>query len=468
MTATLWMLATLMGAAQAEPSTAEVLKELRKIESAGYRQNVGELRLEYQKQVQKRPGDPTLRVYLAWCEYPSDESWNQFKALTQQFPDNAWAHLGMGLVYAKWKMKQQALAEYDGILKRDPKFYPAITATADLLMHEGDVAGAEKKYRATLALADDAAAHAGLGRLLLSQGKKDQAVPELEKAVAQWPDQPAVLRALLALELEGKRTAKAIEVASRISELAPRDREIRKTLADLRFESGDKAGAAQEYERMLRLGNPEAPVLQRLAELYRALDKTDDEQRTLQLLSTLDRSNPAPNIRIAEISLAKDALEAAEGQLVEALERDPKSTVAHLMAGKLKEKKGVLHEALEHYRQAGSEGAPLAADLEKRIELPKKPVKGSVDAIYGAVAKDLGQFLAVRQKANPKLAGGVLKYRVKVLADGRIEGVEVIDDTVGDPLLTAHVYFGLKEATFPKQRREPVFEFEVAGKKGKK
>jgi Tfp pilus assembly protein PilF len=468
MTAAIVVVATLFTAAPSGPPTAEVLKELRKIESAGYRQTSGELRLGYTKQAQQRPGDPTLRVYIAWCDYPSDDSWNQFKAITQQFPDNNWAHLGMGLVYAKWKMKQQAQAEYDGILSRDAKFYPAITATADLLLANGDAAGAEKKYREALAIADDAGAHAGLGRLLLSQGKKEQAVPELEKAVAQWPDQPAVLRALLTLELEEKRTAKAVEVASRIAELAPRDREIRKTLADLRYEQGDQAAAAQEYERLLRLGNPEAPVLARLAELYKGLDKPDDEQRTLQLLAAMDRTNPAPNIRIAELSMAKDATEAAEGQLAEALERDPKNVTAHLMAGKLKQKKGVLHEALEPFRPAGRAGQAQAAELEKKIEMPKKPAKGSVDAIYGAVAKDLGEFLVQRQKANPKLAGGILKYRVKVLADGQIEGVEVIDDTVGDPLLTAHVYFGLKEATFPKQRREPVFEFEVAGKKGKK
>ena len=51
------------------------------------------------------------------------------------------------------------------------------------------------------------------------------------------------------------------------------------------------------------------------------------------------------------------------------------------------------------------------------------------------------------------------------MADGVIQAVEVVGDTVGDPVLTGHAYFALRDATFEKRKREPVFEFELGKKK---
>ena len=44
---------------------------------------------------------------------------------------------------------------------------------------------------------------------------------------------------------------------------------------------------------------------------------------------------------------------------------------------------------------------------------------------------------------------------------------DVLTDEVGDPILIAHAYFSLKDAVYPKKKREPVFEFEMGEKKGK-
>ncbi len=126
-----------------------------------------------------------------------------------------------------------------------------------------------------------------------------------------------------------------------------------------------------------------------------------------------------------------------------------------------------MFDALNAYRAASKAEGPAvedakkeAGELEKKIKLPAKPAKGSVDAIYGAVAKGLQDFYLERKKANPKLAGD-LKVRVRVKATGEVESVDLASDTVGDPLLAAHLYFALSDAVYPKQKREPVFEFEL-------
>lgn len=53
-------------------------------------------------------------------------------------------------------------------------------------------------------------------------------------------------------------------------------------------------------------------------------------------------------------------------------------------------------------------------------------------------------------------------------AEGVVESSEVVEDTLGDPLLAGHAVFALRDAEFEKKRREPVFEFELGPvKKGK-
>lgn len=447
---------------------AQTLRELHAIESAAWLAAVDERRVKLREQTAKAPSDPMLRLYLAWCDFPSDETWNQLKATAQQYPDHPWIQWGMGRIYVKWKMKDQALAAFNGILKRDAGFFPAVTGLGEVALQAQDAAGAEAKFRESLKLGEDPAAHAGLGLALLQQGKKDEGRTELEKAMAAWPEQPAVLEALSALYAEAKDLQGAVTVAQKRCELAPKDRSARTTLANLRFELGQKSEAAQEYERLLRLGNPEPALVERLAGLYRELKNAEGEERTLNVLAGLQKSNPAPSLRMAQLSEELEKLEAAEGHLLEAIARDDANAQAHLALARLREKKGVQVEAIEEYRKAAAAGAPdaaAAADaIEASFKLAKRPAKGSVDAIYNSVAYSLNKLAQERRAVSPKLEGK-LKLRVRVDSGGVVKGVDVLEDTVKDPMLLGHAWGSLRNASYPKQKREPIFEFELT--KGK-
>ena len=54
---------------------------------------------------------------------------------------------------------------------------------------------------------------------------------------------------------------------------------------------------------------------------------------------------------------------------------------------------------------------------------------------------------------------------MRISKEGVVEGVDVLEDTLKDPLLLGHVYFGLRDAEYSKQKGEPVFEFELGAKK---
>ena len=297
--------ASLITAAPTLPPPAEVLQELRRIESASLKGKGDDLRLKYQDLARSRPSDVQLRIYLAWVVLPSDDSWNQLKAIAAINPDNPWVHLGMGRTYTAWKMRDQAKAEYQTILAKDPKFSAAIVGMAELMLLGGDLKGAEAQFKASLALYDDPRAHAGLGLTLLEAGKAADARVELDKAIKGWGEQPAVLRALLKIHLEAKDAPATTDTAARLAELDPKDPEVRRILADLRFDEGNKAEAAKEYERWLRVAAPTADVLARLETLYADLKDAEGEERTLQLHASFEKTNPAPSVRLAALAEAK-------------------------------------------------------------------------------------------------------------------------------------------------------------------
>src|SRR4051794_26607284 len=105
-----------------------VVKELQDITASQLKGSVGERRLAYEELVRKLPSDPLARVYLAWCDLPSDEAWNQLKGISTINPDNPWVHYGMGQIYTLWKMKDPAKTELETVLKGNANFYPAIVA----------------------------------------------------------------------------------------------------------------------------------------------------------------------------------------------------------------------------------------------------------------------------------------------------------------------------------------------------
>lgn len=454
------------------PPVAETMLELQKIEAAGYHQGaVDTFRIKYQDLARTRPGDAMPRVFVAWCTLPSDDSWNQLKAIATIYPDNPWVRYGMGRIYTTWKsMSDLARTEFEAVLKKDPRFFPALVGLGDVARAKKDYAVAEEKYRAALAIAaNDPFARAGLGLVLAAQDKKPEALVELKKAIAALPEQPAAVNVLVKLATEAK-DPDVVKAAEALCELRPKDREVRKLLADLRFDGGDKPGAAKEYERLVRLGNPELGVLQRLASLHRELADVDAEERTLQVIAALDEKDTSSNLRIAELRFAKKDFEGAEGQWLEALARDAKLVAAHEGLAKSKLEQGRLNEGLEELRQVAkldpSKAAEQIATLEGQFELPKRKPRGKLDNVFWSVHASLTKFFEKKKAAKPALEG---KYRIRVRlsAESTVLGVDVLEDTVKDPELLGHVYFGLMDAEYVKQPKgEPVFEF-ILGKKGK-
>jgi tetratricopeptide (TPR) repeat protein len=448
------------------PPTAQVMARLRELETAALGGNGQALRDQLQSQVERSPRDWMLRVYAAWCVMPSDTAWNELKDISLHAQDMPWPNLGMARVYVAWKMRDLADQELKIALKKSPGFYPALVVQGDMARIAGHPDAAAALYRQALEAADDPAAHAGLGLTLLAQGKTADAKVELAKGVDAWPSQPDALAALADLAVREKDAASAMKRYRQLLALSPKDKRARRALADQAFDAGDKTAAAPEYLRLVEEGDADPEVIRRLGTMMDQIKTSPSAERVFFKMADADASSPEPYYRLADLAEAQGDLARAEKRLVSASARAPKDPAPQVRLARLRAKREQFAGALEAYRAAQALG-PLPADataeltaLVGKLMLPAAPARGSLDKIYAQVSTSLNALYQERVKELPDLSGS-LKLRVTVGDDGRASAVDMVEDSVKDPLLAGHASLALQEAQYPKQRREPVFEFEL-------
>ncbi|HEY6400705.1 MAG TPA: tetratricopeptide repeat protein, partial [Blastocatellia bacterium] len=98
-------------------------------------------------------------------------------------------HFSLGVAYLRTGRNQEALRAFERELRRLPRDYWTLYYLAFLNDAEGRLDAAREKAQLALALQPRSAdACALLGKVLLKQGKAAEAVPPLETAVAQNPN----------------------------------------------------------------------------------------------------------------------------------------------------------------------------------------------------------------------------------------------------------------------------------------
>lgn len=447
-------------------STAEVLARLRQLETAALKGEGLKHRDEFQQQIARSPRDWMLRVYAAWCAMPSDTSWNELKDVSLRAQDMAWPHVGMARIYLSWKMRDLADGELKIALKKVPGFYPALIVQGDAARTAGQHDAAIALYRQALLAADDPGARAGLGLSLNAQGRSAEARAELTRAVDAWPAQPEALAALADLAMAEKDAAAASRRYRQMLELSPKDKKARRALADLAFDGGDKATAAAEYLLIIEGGDTDAEVVRRLGTMVDQVRTSPSAERIFLKLADLEPNSAEPYRLLAELAEAQGDLERAEKRLIAAGRRAPKDVSVLVRLARLQTRRERYAEAVESYRAAQAlGGAPPEAAAEvtalaTKLMLPAAAPKGSLDRIHKQVSSSLNALYAERVKEEPDLSG-ILKVRVAIGEDGRAQAVDLVGDTVKDPLIAGHAYLALKDAQYPKQKREPTFEFDL-------
>jgi tetratricopeptide (TPR) repeat protein len=458
---------------EALPPESEVMEMLRKIETERLRGSLGKLRIQLESQTLENPADVMLPVYKAWLSFPADTCWNALKASSALHPENPWPYVGMGLIYVRWGMLEEARGPISTVLQMDPRLAAALWADALRLQAKGQLAEAEARFHEALVSRDEPWIRADLGLLLAKQkGRELEARRELARAVEAWPEQPEALQVLARLARDAHDLRVAAEVGEKLVALKPHEKEAHRLQAGLWQDAGEKQKAVQSLEQYVALGGADPAELSRLARLCAELGDAVAEAKALTRLAAAAQNEPEPLLRLAELAEAKGDPAAAESYLVQAASRAPRRSDILVRRARLLVKQGRQQDALEVYRAAlaapenpVAEAAAEAEVLVQRFRLPATPAQGPEDKIYSRVSLGLVALYMERLKEKPDLKG-VLKVRVQVDESGHATQVTVVHDTLKDELISGHAYFAFKDAQYLPARAEPVFTYVFRPPKG--
>lgn len=225
----------------------------------------------------------------------------------------------------------------------------------------GAIGDAQSLYVAVLRKhRGNAAAHYGLGRLLLS----DMSVPEPSRALSARPHFEAALAAEprnidyavalgFALGLSGPQSyPSAIATLRAALSIAPKDGRARRGLVDLLVKSGDRVGALTEQRKLVADEPDDKEAHQRLAGILRTMGKDTEAWEALRAMAKRFTTDPLPLKELGLLLEQAGKLPEAEQALRDALSRAPKDADLLTSLGLVVERAGRRSDAIGRYREA--------------------------------------------------------------------------------------------------------------------
>src|SRR5205807_8635551 len=114
--------------------------------------------------------------------------------------------------------------EYKQVLALDPKSNEAVIALTNIYMKSKRLADAEPLLRQlTAARPEDAGLHLQLGRVLAAQGKKDDAIAEMQTALKFAPNDVEAQRDLAELNVDSAKPEDAEKIYRDLLKTRPND-----------------------------------------------------------------------------------------------------------------------------------------------------------------------------------------------------------------------------------------------------
>jgi tetratricopeptide (TPR) repeat protein len=295
------------------------------------------------------------------------------EAITKN-PKRADAHNVLGLLLGrKGAGTSEVVAEFREAVRLRPDYAEAYNNIGLVLTQADDDTAAITAYREALRLRPDYAdAHANLGAALIATDA-EQAVVELEKAVALAPDSTkAQFNLAVAYGSSKAGPAKEIEQLRKVIALSPNFARAHLALGKAVLRDGKVPEAIQELQEATKLDPRSGEAHYQLGLALARGGRKDEgvvEVQKGRELSAADDRNQNVNLDIAEgrEALDKGDLEQAAAKFLHAIRLQPDSPDAHRFLGMVLEKQGDAEGASTAYRKAldlnpGDVGAKQGVD----------------------------------------------------------------------------------------------------------
>ncbi|MGH9529632.1 MAG: tetratricopeptide repeat protein [Terriglobales bacterium] len=179
------------------------------------------------------------------------EAYRQAEALKPADPE---PHLSAGLLLEKQNRFEDAAQEYKSALALDPSSMDAVTGLANAYMRGRQFPQAEEMLRKiATARPGDGVVHLELGRILAAEGRKDDAITELEMGLKIAPGDGAAQRDLGDLYADAGKYDKAEAVYRALAQKNPGDPELHDVLGKALLKQHKFPEAEQEFMATVRL-----------------------------------------------------------------------------------------------------------------------------------------------------------------------------------------------------------------------
>jgi len=210
------------------------------------------------------------------------------------------AHFELAKTYLKLSNGNLAYAELMRTIELDPKNQEARITAGNLLLAGGaPVARAEEQAKAVLALNPNSAdAYALLAAVAQSQGDKDGATKNIEKALSLDPNRSGFHSALAMLRASSSDEPAAEQELTKAATLDPKNATPHLLLGELYGRKGNIQGAQQQFQAAVAAAPANAQARGALAALY---VRSGDNSKAEQVL--MDGVNANPDQQVASATL---------------------------------------------------------------------------------------------------------------------------------------------------------------------
>lgn len=395
----------------------------------------------------------------------------RFKAFhddAEKHPASAVGPLGECFVYAAWKMPDQASGRCEMADDRLTEQGAAIVdvARAELNRRRGQLEEAQTLIDNALSVDNGCAAALIEGaRIAQARGDNAKALESWERARASWPKcYLCAVEAAKLTEVVATREA-ALPLWEAALALQPDAVDALKRYGAA-LAGSDGARALAAYEKAIAAGHTDVPTLMGAAQLAAAAGD-DDKALGFAEKAAQTQANEIDAWRLI-LTLAQKKGDAARSlksstEILRLVDEDLPALVVLARDARAQDR---LVDAVLRYDAAGraiasGRTSPLAvADVEAvtkehkklltELKVAAKPAKGSATSVIASV-KNTVQALFVerlKQSAKSKTAKrqGMIEVAVTVADTGTVDEVEIVKDTLGDPVVTAGVVANLRRA----------------------
>jgi putative PEP-CTERM system TPR-repeat lipoprotein len=273
-----------------------------------------------------------------------------------------------------------AARAYEQALKLQPTFLPAASGLAELALSDNKPAEA-RKYLDDVVKADPKNPRALLESVKLRArigASREDIVVTLKDAIQRAPQDAALRLALIDYQLDTRQPKPALESAQQAAAALPDDLGVLDALGRAQAASGDANQAVATFNKLAQLlPNSPQPHL-RLAQVHRAANNRDAEVQSLRRALAI-----APDNLPAQQALANAYL--AGGKAAEALEiartiqkQRPREDVGYAFEGTIEGSRKRYDEALQAYRagiKATGGTSELAMGVHTTLTAMKQPAQ---------------------------------------------------------------------------------------------